>query len=128
MAMQRIWRAHGLLKKRRRKYQRKQDLAHIKARWAHPIENSASRFFGRNDLQPNSCVRSIAGRSGSSGSTLSKKGRDLVAKGRAIRREMRGPPGSFIDRIFENGAQAEAESERTINGDLTGMRSLVPAP
>jgi transposase len=34
MALQRIWRAHGLLKKRPRKYQRKQDLAHIKARWA----------------------------------------------------------------------------------------------
>src|ERR1700731_1185656 len=30
----RIWREHGLLKKRRRKYQRKQDLAHIKACWA----------------------------------------------------------------------------------------------
>jgi transposase len=34
MAIQRIWRQHGLLGKRRRKYQRKQDLAHIKARWA----------------------------------------------------------------------------------------------
>ncbi len=33
-ALDRIWRAHGLLKKRRRKYQRKQDLAHIKATWA----------------------------------------------------------------------------------------------
>ncbi len=33
-ALERIWRAHGLLKKRRRKYQRKQDLAHIKAQWA----------------------------------------------------------------------------------------------
>lgn len=33
-ALERIWRAHGLLKKRRRKYQRKQDLAHIKATWA----------------------------------------------------------------------------------------------
>jgi len=32
-AMQRIWREHGLLKKRRRKYQRKQDLAAIKATW-----------------------------------------------------------------------------------------------
>ncbi|MGH8648567.1 MAG: helix-turn-helix domain-containing protein [Burkholderiales bacterium] len=32
-AMQRIWRAHGLMKKRRRKYQRKQDLAAIKAPW-----------------------------------------------------------------------------------------------
>ena len=32
-AIQRIWRAHGLLKKRRRKYQRKQDLAAIKATW-----------------------------------------------------------------------------------------------
>ena len=32
-ALERIWRAHGLLKKRRRKYQRKQDLAHIKATW-----------------------------------------------------------------------------------------------
>ena len=31
--LDRIWRAHGLLKKRRRKYQRKQDLAHIKATW-----------------------------------------------------------------------------------------------
>jgi hypothetical protein len=29
-----IWREHGLLHKRRRKYQRKQDLAHIKAQWA----------------------------------------------------------------------------------------------
>jgi hypothetical protein len=34
MAMQRIWREHGLLKKRPKKYQRKQDLAHIKAKWA----------------------------------------------------------------------------------------------
>jgi transposase len=33
-ALDRIWRAHGLLKKRRRKYQRKQDLAHIKTTWA----------------------------------------------------------------------------------------------
>jgi transposase len=33
-ALERIWREHGLLQKRRRKYQRKQDLAHIKARWA----------------------------------------------------------------------------------------------
>jgi transposase-like protein len=30
----RIWRVHGLLKRRRRKYQRKQDLTHIKAQWA----------------------------------------------------------------------------------------------
>ncbi len=34
MAIQRIWRQHGLLKKRRRKYQRKQDLAQIKAQGA----------------------------------------------------------------------------------------------
>src|SRR6201988_2539273 len=33
-ALERIWREHGLLLKRRRKYQRKQDLAHIKAQWA----------------------------------------------------------------------------------------------
>jgi hypothetical protein len=33
-ALERIWRVHGLLHKRRRKYQRKQDLAHIKAQWA----------------------------------------------------------------------------------------------
>ncbi len=33
-ALERIWRQHGLIKKRRRKYQRKQDLAHIKAQWA----------------------------------------------------------------------------------------------
>jgi transposase len=33
MAIQRIWRAHGLLRKRRRKYQRKQDLAAVKATW-----------------------------------------------------------------------------------------------
>ena len=32
-ALERIWRQHGLLKKRRRKYQRKQDLAAIKATW-----------------------------------------------------------------------------------------------
>lgn len=32
-ALERIWRVHGLLRKRRRKYQRKQDLAHIKAQW-----------------------------------------------------------------------------------------------
>ena len=32
-ALERIWRVHGLLHKRRRKYQRKQDLAHIKAQW-----------------------------------------------------------------------------------------------
>ena len=34
MAIQRIWRQHGLLQKRRKKYQRKQDLAHVKAQWA----------------------------------------------------------------------------------------------
>src|SRR5208337_588027 len=33
-ALDRIWREHGLLKKRQKKYQRKQDLAHIKAQWA----------------------------------------------------------------------------------------------
>jgi len=33
-ALQRIWRGHGLKKKRGRKYQRKQDLAHINAQWA----------------------------------------------------------------------------------------------
>jgi transposase len=33
-ALERIWREHGLLEKRRRKYQRKQDLAQIKASWA----------------------------------------------------------------------------------------------
>src|SRR5271166_3837006 len=33
-ALERIWREHGLIHKRRRKYQRKQDLAHIKASWA----------------------------------------------------------------------------------------------
>jgi transposase len=33
-ALERIWRTHGLIRKRRRKYQHKQDLAHIKARWA----------------------------------------------------------------------------------------------
>jgi len=33
MAIQRIWRAHGLIRKRRRKYQRKQDLAAVKATW-----------------------------------------------------------------------------------------------
>src|SRR5579864_1667048 len=32
-AIQRIWRAHGLIHKRQKKYQRKQDLAHIKATW-----------------------------------------------------------------------------------------------
>ena len=32
-ALERIWRQHGLIAKRRRKYQRKQDLAHIKASW-----------------------------------------------------------------------------------------------
>ncbi len=32
-ALERIWRQHGLLKKRRRKYQRKQDLAAVKATW-----------------------------------------------------------------------------------------------
>lgn len=32
-ALERIWRQHGLLQKRRRKYQRKQDLAHLKAQW-----------------------------------------------------------------------------------------------
>jgi hypothetical protein len=34
MAIQRIWREQGLMQKRRRKYQRKQDLAPIKAPWA----------------------------------------------------------------------------------------------
>jgi transposase len=33
-ALERIWRHHGLLKKRRRKYQRKQDLAAVKATWS----------------------------------------------------------------------------------------------
>lgn len=33
-ALERIWHEHGLLQKRRRKYQGKQDLAHIKAQWA----------------------------------------------------------------------------------------------
>src|SRR2546428_10118545 len=33
-ALERIWRQHGLLRKRQRKYQRKQDLAHIKAHLA----------------------------------------------------------------------------------------------
>ena len=33
MAMQRIWREHGLPKLRKKKYQRKQDLAYIKTRW-----------------------------------------------------------------------------------------------
>jgi len=33
-ALERIWREHGLIRKRRRKYQRKQDLAYIKAQWA----------------------------------------------------------------------------------------------
>ena len=32
-AIQRIWREHGLIRKRRRKYQRKQDLAAVKATW-----------------------------------------------------------------------------------------------
>ncbi len=32
-ALERIWRVHGLMRKRHRKYQRKQDLAHIKAPW-----------------------------------------------------------------------------------------------
>jgi transposase len=33
VAIQRIWREHGLMKKRRKKYQRKQDLARVKATW-----------------------------------------------------------------------------------------------
>jgi transposase len=33
VAMQRIWRQHGLIKKRRRKCQRKQGLAALKATW-----------------------------------------------------------------------------------------------
>jgi transposase len=33
-ALDRLWHEHGLMEKRRRKYQRKQDLAHIKAQWA----------------------------------------------------------------------------------------------
>ncbi len=32
-ALERIWRVHGLMPKRRRKYQRKQDLAAVKATW-----------------------------------------------------------------------------------------------
>lgn len=32
-ALERIWRAHGLLPRRRRKYQKKQDLAAVKATW-----------------------------------------------------------------------------------------------
>jgi len=33
MAIHRIWRQHGLIRKRRKKYQRKQDLAAVKATW-----------------------------------------------------------------------------------------------
>jgi transposase len=33
MAIQRIWREHGLIRKRRKKHQRKQDLAAVKATW-----------------------------------------------------------------------------------------------
>ena len=33
MAIQRIWREHGLIRKRKRKYKRKQDLAAVKATW-----------------------------------------------------------------------------------------------
>ena len=33
MAIQRIWREHGLIRKRRKKYKRKQDLASVKATW-----------------------------------------------------------------------------------------------
>src|SRR5579872_5796078 len=33
LAMQRIWRQHGLIKRRRRKYQRQQDRAALKASW-----------------------------------------------------------------------------------------------
>jgi hypothetical protein len=33
MAIQRIWREHGLIRKRRKKYQRKQELAAVKATW-----------------------------------------------------------------------------------------------
>jgi len=33
MAIHRIWRQHGLIRRRRRKYQRKQDLAAVKATW-----------------------------------------------------------------------------------------------
>jgi len=33
MAIQRIWREHGLLRKRKKKYKRKQDLAAVKATW-----------------------------------------------------------------------------------------------
>src|ERR1700736_1623694 len=33
MAIQRIWREHGLIRKRRKKFQRKQDLAAVKATW-----------------------------------------------------------------------------------------------
>jgi transposase len=39
-ALERIWREHGLPKKRRRKYQRKQDLAHIKAQWAYSSKSA----------------------------------------------------------------------------------------
>jgi Homeodomain-like domain len=34
MAIQRVWREHDLLQSRKKKYQRKRDLAQIKARWA----------------------------------------------------------------------------------------------
>ena len=39
--MQRIWREHGLRKPRKKKYQRKQDLAHSKAQWALFQQSSA---------------------------------------------------------------------------------------
>ena len=40
-AAERIWRAHGLIRKRRRKYQKKQDLAAVKATWRHFQQISA---------------------------------------------------------------------------------------
>ena len=40
-ALERIWRAQGLLQRRRRKYQKKQDLAAVKATWRHFQQISA---------------------------------------------------------------------------------------
>ena len=57
MAIQRIWREHGLIRKRRKKYQRKQDLAAVKATWrlfqqiSADTTDNGSEFIGGHDPQ-----------------------------------------------------------------------------
>lgn len=48
-ALERIWHAHGLLHRRRKKYQRKQDLAALKATWR-PFQQISANTKDLDDL------------------------------------------------------------------------------